>query len=118
MESFIFWAVLISAPTCAVAALLAARHQEQSSWLNLATVLLPPILFFTVAFAAGTQDEGLGLALWPIVVALAASYALALKVFAVDRIPGLVARTTSLVWLVSLSVGSAVFAMLAPAWFE
>jgi uncharacterized membrane protein YozB (DUF420 family) len=118
MESFIFWAGLLGAPTCAVAAFLAARHAGQSSWLNLATVLLPPILFFTVAVAAGTQDAGLGLALWPIVVALVASYALALKVFAVDRIPGSVARITSLVWLVSLSVGSVVFAMLAPAWFE
>jgi hypothetical protein len=118
MEALLFWVVLLGGPACAVAALIAAQRPGDSSWLNLGIVLAPPVLFFAVAASAGTQDQGLGLTLWPIVVVLVGSFALALKVFAVDRVAGVSARTTSLTWFAALSVGSMVFAMRAPLWFE
>jgi hypothetical protein len=118
MESLVFWAVLLGGPACASAALVVARSRSEATWLNVGSVVVPPVVFFVVAASAGTQEQGLGLGLWPVVVGLVASYALAVKVFAVDRLPGVVARTTSLAWFIVLSVAAMVFAMLAPVWLK
>ncbi len=118
MESLLFWAVLLGGPACAIAAILAARGRSQSHWLNLGTVVAPPVVFFAVAASTGTHDRGLGLGLWPVVVGLVACYAVAAKVFAVDRLPGVSARTTSVAWFFVLSLASVVFALLAPAWLK
>jgi hypothetical protein len=118
MEALIFWAVLLGGPISALAAIVVARERGQSSWFNAGCVIVPPALFLATAILADTQDSGLGIALWPVVVGLIASFALAAKVFAVDRLPGVEARKTSAAWFAALSLAAIGFAVVAPIWHE
>ena len=117
MGAVLFWVVLLGGPICGMAAIVVARERRQSSWFDIGSIFVPPALFVAAASLVGTQDEGLGLALWPVVVALTASFALALKVFVVDRLPRVAPRKTSFIWFAFLSVASAAFATVAPLWF-
>ncbi len=112
------WLVLLGGPTCALLAVITSTRQGSFRAIDVGTLLFPAVVFFVVALQVGSQKQGLGLVLWPLVVALVSSYAFALKVFVADRALGLAPFPTSRWLFVAMSASALAFAFLAPVWLD
>jgi hypothetical protein len=118
VESLALWVILLGAPAGAFAAVLVAKRRGDFRAIDLGTLLLPPVVFFVVALEVKSQQEGVGLVFWPIVVAVLSAYAFVLKVFVADRALRLTALQTSRALFLAMSASALAFALFAPRWPE
>jgi len=118
MRAILLWVVLLAGPVGALLAIVAARRRGDFRPIDVGALLLPPVVFFVVALELKSQAKGVGLVLWPIVIALVCAYAFALKVFVADRALRLSTLQTSKALLLAMSAGALALAFLAPPWYE
>jgi hypothetical protein len=118
VKSLVLWVVLSGAPLGAVVAVLAAKRRGDFRAIDLGTLFLPPVVFFVVASEVKSQQQGVGLVFWPIVVAVVSAYAFVLKVFVADRALRLTTLQTSRALFLAMSASALAFAFFAPWWLE
>jgi len=118
VESIVLWLALLGGLFGALLALFTASRRGNFRAIDVGTLLFPPVVFFVVALEAKSQQKGVGLVFWPIVVALASAYAFAFKVFVADRALRLTALQTSRALFLAMSAGALVLALLAPPWLD
>ena len=118
MASIVLWIVLLGGLAGALLAVVTATRRGDFRAIDVGTLLLPPVVFFVVALEVKSQQEGVGLVFWPLVVALVSAYAFVLKVFVADRALPLTALQTSRALFLAMSGSALALAFLAPPWLE
>lgn len=114
----VLWVVLSGGLAGALLAAIAANRRGDFRAIDVGTLLFPSVVFFVVALEAKSQQVGLGLVLWPLVVALISAYAFVFKVFVADRALRLTPLQTSRALFLAMSAGALALAFLAPPWLE
>jgi hypothetical protein len=110
-------AILLAAPVAALSGFVFAARRRAVHITDAGTACLPLVAFVAVAAFREELHTGWAMIIWPVVIAVAALYALALKYVVVDPVFGN-ARRSSVLFLGVLSLAAMALGLFVPQLLE